>query len=68
MIVSIQKRTHRGGAEGAEQSEKKIRAVIGYEPSVVVHFQSAMSLNVEKDSSLPLGMTTKNKHLSSRTK
>src|SRR4051794_38921315 len=26
---------------------------------VVVHFQSAMSLNLEKDSSLPLGMTTK---------
>jgi len=28
MIVSIQKRTHRRGAEGAEKSEKKIRAVI----------------------------------------
>jgi hypothetical protein len=38
---------------------KSIKSVKANQPELVVQFQSAMSINVEKDSSLPLGMTTK---------
>jgi hypothetical protein len=41
------------------ETRDETRKVKVHDLRVVVHFQSAMSLNVEKDSSLPLGMTTK---------